>query len=105
MSCENCERDIERLRGELNVLRREMIEVVGGMLARVDEVLATVKSANRQMFAEVDEVLVTVKSDNRQMFADLQAQTDRGFASIQARIDALPLPLSERKNDEPPKLN
>jgi hypothetical protein len=40
MSCEKCERDIERLRGELNVLRSEMIEVVGGMLARVDEVAA-----------------------------------------------------------------
>jgi len=75
------------------------------VLARVDEVLVTVKSANRQMFAEVDDVLVTVKSDNRRMFSDLQAQTDRGFASLQARIDALPLPLSERKNDEPPKLN
>jgi hypothetical protein len=39
------------------------------------------------------------------MFADLQAQTEAGYASLQARIDALPLPLSERKNDEPPKLN
>jgi hypothetical protein len=49
MSCERCERDIERLRGELNILRSEMIEVVGGMLARVDEVLATVETSNRQM--------------------------------------------------------
>jgi hypothetical protein len=24
---------------------------------------------------------------------------------LRVRIDALPLPLSERKNDEPPKLN
>jgi hypothetical protein len=39
------------------------------------------------------------------MFADLQAQTEAGYASLQARIDALPLPLSERENDEPPKLN
>jgi hypothetical protein len=39
------------------------------------------------------------------MFADLQAQTEAGYANLQARIDALPLPLSERKNDEPPKLN
>jgi hypothetical protein len=45
MSCERCERDIERLRGELNILRSEMIEVVGGMLARVDEVLARSKLA------------------------------------------------------------
>ena len=85
--CEKCERDIEQLRGELDALRLQMIDLVEGVLARVDE------------------VLVTVKSDNRQMFADLQAQTDRGFASLQARIDALPLPLSEHKNDEPPKLN
>ena len=103
--CEKCERDIEQLRGELGALRLQMIDIVEGVLARVDEVLVTVKSDNRQMFAEVDDVLVTVKSDNRRMFSDLQAQTDRGFASLQARIDALPLPLSERKNDEPPKLN
>jgi len=103
--CEKCERDIEQLRGELDALRLQMIDIVEGVLARVDEVLVTVKSANRQMFAEIDDVLVTVKSDNRRMFSDLQAQTDRGFASLQARIDALPLPLSERKNDEPPKLN
>ena len=49
MSCERCERDIERLRGELNILRSEMIEVVGGMLARVDEVLAKVETSHRQM--------------------------------------------------------
>ena len=42
---------------------------------------------------------------NRRMFADLQAQTEAGFASLQACINALPLPLSERKKDEPPKLN
>jgi hypothetical protein len=85
--CEKCERDMERLRGELDAFRLKIIDVVEGALARVDEVLVTVKSANRQMFA------------------DLQAQTDRGFASLQARIDALPLPLSEHKDDEPPKLN
>jgi hypothetical protein len=53
----------------------------------------------------LDEVLAKVEICNRQMFADLQAQTEAGFASLKARIDALPLPLSERKNDEPPKLN
>jgi hypothetical protein len=53
MSCERCERDIERLRGELNILRSEMIEVVGGMLVRVDEVLATVETSHRQMFADL----------------------------------------------------
>jgi len=53
MSCERCERDIERLRGELNILRSEMIEVVGGMLARVDEVLAKVETSHRQMFADL----------------------------------------------------
>jgi len=92
MSCERCERDIERLRGELNILRSEMIEVVGGMLARVDEVLAN-----------VDEVLATVKTSNRQMFADLRAQTDAGFARLQACIDAPS--RTYRKDDEPPKLN
>ena len=81
--CEKCERDIEQLRGEVG----EVIELVRGMLARVGEVLAEVETCNRQMFT------------------DLRAQTDAGFASLQARIDALPLPLSERKNDEPPKLN
>src|SRR5262245_16282290 len=85
--CEKCERDIEQLRGEFDAFRLGIIDFVEGMLARLDE------------------VFVTVKSDNRQMFSDLQAQTDRGFASLQASINALPLPLSERKNDEPPKLN
>jgi len=85
MSCERCERDIERLRGELNVLRSEMIEVVGGMLARVDEVLAKVETSHRQMFA------------------DLRAQTDAGFARLQASIDAPS--RTDRKDDEPPKLN
>jgi rRNA processing protein Gar1 len=85
--CEKCEQEIEQLRGDLDALRLEIIGLVEGVLGRVDE------------------VLVTVKSNNRQMFSDLQAQTDRGFARLQARIDALPMPLSERKNDEPPKLN
>ena len=92
MSCEKCERDIEQLRGELNVLRLEMIEVVGGMLARVDDVLAN-----------IDEVLATVKTSNRQMFADLRAQTDAGFARLQACIEAPS--RTYRKDDEPPKLN
>jgi hypothetical protein len=81
--CEKCEWDIDQLRAEVG----QMIELVEGVLARVDEVLAKVEIYNRQMFA------------------DLQAQTEAGFASLQARIDALPLPLSERRNDEPPKLN
>ena len=84
---EKCERAIEQLRGELDTLRSEMTEVVGGLLARVDEILTKVEVCNRRMFA------------------DLQAQTEAGFASLQASINALPLPLSERKKDEPPKLN
>ena len=92
MSCEKCERDIEQLRGELNVLRLEMIEVVGGMLARVDDVLAN-----------IGEVLATVKTSNRQMFADLRAQTAAGFARLQACIEAPS--RTYRKDDEPPKLN
>jgi len=85
MSCERCERDIERLRGELNILRSEMMEVVGGMLSRVDEVLAKVETSHRQMFA------------------DLRAQTDAGFARLRASIDAPS--RTDRKDDEPPKLN
>ena len=37
--CEKCERDIEQLRGELGALRLQMIDIVEGVLARVDEVL------------------------------------------------------------------
>ena len=92
MSCERCERDIERLRGELNILRSEMMEVVGGMLTRVDEVLANVAEA-----------LATVKTSTRQMLADLHAQTAAGLARLQACIDAPS--RTDRKDDEPPKLN
>jgi hypothetical protein len=82
------ERDIEQLRGELDALRRQIIDVVEGVLARADQVLAK------------------VEADNRQMFSDLQVQTKRGFADLQASIiNALPLALSQRKNDDPPKLN
>jgi mevalonate pyrophosphate decarboxylase len=83
--CEKCERDIQQLRIEFDALRSDMIEVVGGMLARVDEILAKVDTYNQQMFA------------------DLQAQTDAGFASLRACIDAVS--RTERKDDEPPKLN
>ena len=83
--CDKCERDIEQLRVEFDALRSAMIEVVGGVLARVDEVLAK------------------VDADNRQMFANLQAQTDAGFARLRACIDAVS--RTERKDDEPPKLN
>jgi hypothetical protein len=83
--CEKCEREIERLRGELDGLRRVMIEIVGGMLARVDEVLAKVQTSNEQMFAR------------------LRAKTDAGFASLRACIEAVS--RTERKDDEPPKLN
>ena len=79
--CEKCERDIEQLRGE----DAEVIELVKGVLAGVDQ------------------VLVKVEICNRQMFADLQAQTDAGFARLRACIDALS--RTEPKDDEPPKLN
>ena len=42
----------------------EVIELVAGVLGRVDEVLAKVEISNRRMFA------------------DLQAQTKAGFASL-----------------------
>ena len=83
--CENCEREIERLRGEFDALRSEMIEVAGGVLARADEILAKLETCNRQMFA------------------DLRAQTDAGFARLRACLDAAS--RTERKDDEPPKLN
>jgi hypothetical protein len=60
--CEKCERDIEQLRGEVG----EVIALVRGVLAQVDEVLGKVEICNRQMFA------------------DLQAQTDAGFVLSQA---------------------
>jgi hypothetical protein len=77
-----CERDIEQMRSEV----ADVIELVARVLARVDEVLAKVETSNRRMFT------------------DLQAQTEAGFASLQSQINALPLPLSERKKDDP-KLN
>jgi hypothetical protein len=83
--CEKCERDIERLRGELDGLRSEMIEVVGGMLTRVHEIFAKLETCDRRMFAE------------------LQAQTEAGFARLRASIGAAS--RTARKDDEPPKLN
>jgi hypothetical protein len=68
---EKCEQDIEQLRREV----ADVIGLVAGVLARVDEALAKVGAANRQMFA------------------DLQAQTEAWFASLQSQINALPLPL------------
>ena len=79
--CEKCERDIEQLWGAV----AKVIELVKGVLAQVDEVLGKVEICNRQMFA------------------DLQAQTDAGFARLRASIDAAS--RTERKDDEPPKLN
>jgi hypothetical protein len=81
--CEKCEREMEHLRAKV----ADVIELVGGVIARVDEVFAQVQTSNRQMLP------------------DLQAQTKAGFASLRSEINALPLPLSERQKDEPPKLN
>ena len=83
--CEKCERDIKQLQIELDAFRSETIEVVGGVLARVDEILAKLDTSNRQMFAA------------------LRAQTEAGFASLRACIGAPA--RAERKDDEPPKLN
>jgi predicted nucleic acid-binding Zn-ribbon protein len=79
--CEKCERDIEQLRREV----AEVMALIKGVLAHNREVLAKVEVCNRQMFA------------------DLRAQTDAGFASLRACIDAAY--RTERKDDEPPKLN
>ena len=83
--CEKCERDIKQLRIELDALRSEMTEVVDRVLARVDEILTKVDTCNGQMFAE------------------FRAQTEEGFASLRACINAPS--RAERKDDEPPKLN
>jgi hypothetical protein len=80
---EKCEQAIEKLRGEV----AGAIELVAGVLVRVDE------------------VLVKIETSNRLMFADLRTQTEAGFARLKSEIDALPLPLSARKKDEPPKMN
>ena len=80
---EQSKQDIEKLRGEV----ADVIELVAGVLARVDEVLAKVDTCNRQMFA------------------DLRAQTEAGFASLKSEINSLPLPLSESKKGKPPNLN
>jgi mevalonate pyrophosphate decarboxylase len=79
--CEKCERDIEQLRGEV----AEVVGLVKGVLAQVDE------------------VLVKVQTSNRQIFADLRAETDAAFASLRACINAVS--RTERENDDPPKLN
>jgi hypothetical protein len=72
------------LRIELDALRSEMTEVVGPLHARIDTVLAKVETGNVQMFA------------------DLRAQTEAGFASLRACINA---PSRADEDDEPPKLS
>src|SRR5262245_62091947 len=91
--CEKCERDIEQLWGAV----AEVIALVKGVLVQVDQVLG------KGVLAQIDEVLGKIDTSNRQMFAALQAQTDAGFARLRASIDAAS--RTERKDDEPPKLN
>lgn len=78
---EKCERAIEQLRGELNVLPSLM---------------------HRHLDDIITAVLADVEGANRKMFADLHAQTDAGFARLQMVINALP---ETNKEDKPPKLN
>jgi hypothetical protein len=78
---EKCERAIEQLRGELNVLPSLMHR-------HLDEIITA--------------ILADVEGANRKMFADLHAQTDAGFARLQMVINALP---ETNKEDKPPKLN
>jgi hypothetical protein len=98
---EKCERDIERLRGEFDALRREIIEV--GFRGEFDALRSEITEFVEGVLARADEALAKVQTCNRQMFADLRAQSDAGFASLRARIDAVS--RTERKDDEPPKLN
>jgi hypothetical protein len=99
--CEKCERDIERLRGEFDALRREIIEV--GLRGEFDALRSEMIEVARGVLARVHEILAEVQTFNRRMFTDLRAQTDAGFASLRASIDAAS--RTEGKNDEPPKLN
>jgi hypothetical protein len=99
--CEKCEREIEQLRGEFDALRREIIEV--GFRAEFEAVRSEIIGLVSAVLARADDVLGKVEICNQRMFATLQAQTDAGFARLQARIDAVS--RSERKADEPPKLN
>ena len=98
---DKCERDIERLRAEFDALRREIIEV--GFRGEFDALRSEIIELVRGVLARADEGLAKVETCNRQMLANLQVQTDAGFASLRARIDAAS--RSERKDDEPPKLN
>jgi hypothetical protein len=99
--CEKCERHIERLRGEFDALRGEIIEV--GFRGEFDALRSEITEFVSGVLARADEALAKVQTCNRQMFADPRAQTDAGFASLRACIDAAY--RTERKNDEPPKLN
>ena len=99
--CEKCEREIERLRGEFDALRREIIEV--GFRGEFDALRSEIIELVRGVLARADEGLGKVEICNRQMFADLQAQTDAGFARLRSCLDAAS--RTERKDDEPPKLN
>ena len=99
--CEKCEREVERLRAEFDALRREIIEV--GLRGEFDALRSEIIALVRGVLARADEGLAKVQTCNRQMFADLRAQTDAGFASLRACIDAVS--RTERKDDEPPNLN
>jgi hypothetical protein len=99
--CERCEREVERLRGEFDALRREIIEV--GLRGEFDALRSEIIALVRGVLARADEGLAKVQTFNRQMFADLRAQTDAGFASLRTSIDAAS--RTARKEDEPPKLN
>ena len=78
---EECERAIEQLRGELNVLPSLM---------------------HRHLDDIITAVLADVEGANRKMFAGLRAQTEAGFARLQMLIDALP---ETNTVDEPPRPN
>jgi hypothetical protein len=98
---EKCERDIEQLRAEFDALRREIIEV--GFRGEFDAVRSEIIELVGGVLARADDVLGKVEICNRQMFADLQAQTDAGFARLRASIDAAS--RTEPKDEELPKLN
>ena len=86
---EKCERAIEQLRGELDVLQslmhRHLDDIITAVLLRMTWIQ-----------------FLRIEGANRKMFADLRAQTEAGFARLQMLIDALP---ETNKEDEPPKLN
>ena len=90
---EKCERAIEQLRGELDALQSVMHR-------HLDDIITASAFADGSMISSC--------RYRRPLIARClqisQAQTEAGFASLR-RASTAAVALSERKEDEPPKLN